>query len=80
MKLQINRVLAKDRQQILRLLTVNFAEPEDFPINVVGRIGFLYHLQIGLIDYEKLLYLSLMKFRDTLKVVAVYLRHTLTGN
>lgn len=38
--------------------TVYFAEPEDFPINVVGRVGFLDHLQIGLIDYEQLLYLS----------------------
>jgi hypothetical protein len=32
--------------------TVYFAEPEDFPVNVVGRIGFLDHLQIGLVDYE----------------------------
>jgi hypothetical protein len=38
--------------------TVFFAEPEDFPINVVGRIGFLDHLQIGLIDYEQQLYLG----------------------
>ena len=38
--------------------TVYFAEPEEFPINVVGRIGFLDHLQIGLIDYEQLLYLG----------------------
>jgi hypothetical protein len=38
--------------------TVYFAEPEDFPINVVGRIGFLDHLQIGLVDYEQLLYLG----------------------
>lgn len=37
---------------------VYFAEPEEFPINVVGRVGFLDHLQIGLIDYEQLLYLS----------------------
>jgi len=37
---------------------VYFAELEDFPINVVGRIGFLDHLQIGLVDYEQLLYLG----------------------
>ena len=37
---------------------VYFAEPEDFPVNVVGRIGFLDHLQIGLVDYEQLLYLG----------------------
>lgn len=38
--------------------TVFFAEPENFPINVVGRIGFLDHLQVGLVDYEQLLYLG----------------------
>lgn len=38
--------------------TVYFAEPEDFPVNVVGRVGFLDHLQIGLVDYEQQLYLS----------------------
>ena len=38
--------------------TVFFAAPEDFPINVVGRIGFLDHLQVGLVDYEQLLYLG----------------------
>ena len=38
--------------------TVFFAEPEDFPVNVVGRIGFLDHLRVGLIDYEQLLYLD----------------------
>jgi hypothetical protein len=38
--------------------TVYFAEPEDFPINVVGRIGFLDHPQVGLVDYEQLLYLG----------------------
>ena len=38
--------------------TVYFAEPEDFPVNVVGRIGFLDHLQIGLVDYERQLYLG----------------------
>lgn len=38
--------------------TVYFAEPEEFPINVVGRVGFLDYLQIGLVDYEQQLYLS----------------------
>jgi len=38
--------------------TVYFAEPEDFPVNVVGRIGFLDHLRAGLVDYEQLLYLG----------------------
>ncbi len=38
--------------------TVFFAEPEDFPINVVGRVGFLDHLRIGLVDYEQQLYLG----------------------
>jgi hypothetical protein len=38
--------------------TIYFAEPEDFPVNVVGRTGFLDHLQIGLVDYEQLLYLG----------------------
>src|SRR5436853_2655945 len=37
---------------------VYFAEPENFPVNVVGRIGFLDHLQIGLVDYEQLLYIG----------------------
>jgi hypothetical protein len=37
---------------------IYFAEPDDFPINVVGRIGFLDHLQVGLVDYEQLLYLN----------------------
>lgn len=37
---------------------VYFAESQGFPINVVGRIGFLDRLRIGLIDYEQELYLS----------------------
>jgi hypothetical protein len=37
---------------------VYFAEQENFPVNVVGRIGFLDHLQVGLVDYEQLLYLG----------------------
>jgi len=37
---------------------VYFAEDEDFPVNVVGRRGFLDRLRVGLMDYEQLLYLS----------------------
>lgn len=37
---------------------VFFAEPEDFPVNVVGRFGFLNRLRFGLVDYEQLLYLA----------------------
>ena len=37
---------------------VQFAEPEDFQVNVVGRVGFLDRLRIGLVDYEQLLYLG----------------------
>jgi hypothetical protein len=37
---------------------IYFAESEEFPINVVGRVGFLDHLQLGLVDYEQALYLS----------------------
>jgi len=38
--------------------TVYFAEPGAFPVNVIGRTGFLDHLQICLVDYEQLLYLG----------------------
>jgi hypothetical protein len=38
--------------------TVYFAEDEFFPVNVVGRVGFLDRLRIGLVDYEQMLYLS----------------------
>lgn len=38
--------------------TVYFADDENFPVNVVGRIGFLDRLRIGLVDYEQLLYLN----------------------
>jgi hypothetical protein len=38
---------------------VYFAEPETFRINVVGRVGFLDRLQVGIVDYERLLYLGL---------------------
>jgi hypothetical protein len=37
---------------------VYFAEMENFPVNVVGRVRFLDHLQFGLVDYEQLLYLG----------------------
>lgn len=37
---------------------VYFAEDEGFPINVVGRVGFLDRLRLALTDYEHLLYLS----------------------
>jgi hypothetical protein len=35
---------------------VYFAESESFGLNVLGRIGFLDHLRLGLVDYEQLLY------------------------
>jgi len=38
--------------------TVYFAQDEYFPVNVLGRIGFLDRLQIGLIDYEQLLFID----------------------
>jgi hypothetical protein len=38
---------------------VYFAEMEAFALNVVGRAGFLDRLQIGIVDYEQLLYLGL---------------------
>ena len=38
---------------------VYFAEPEAFSMNVVGRVGFLDRLQLGIVDYEQLLYLGL---------------------
>jgi predicted aspartyl protease len=37
---------------------VYFAEDEAFPVNVVGRVGFLDRLRFALTDYEQLLYLS----------------------
>lgn len=37
---------------------VYFAEDETFPVNVVGRRGFLDRLRAGLVDYEQLLYLG----------------------
>lgn len=38
---------------------VYFAQDEDFPVNVVGRAGFLNFLKIGLVDYEQTLYVNL---------------------
>ncbi|HJQ24557.1 MAG TPA: hypothetical protein VKA60_11630 [Blastocatellia bacterium] len=38
---------------------VYFAEMEAFSLNVVGRAGFLDRLQIGVVDYDQLLYLGL---------------------
>lgn len=38
--------------------TVYFAKDKDFPVSVVGRVGFLDRLKIGLVDYAKTLYLS----------------------
>jgi hypothetical protein len=37
---------------------VYFAGHDDFPINVVGRLGFLDRLRVGIVDYEEILYLS----------------------
>ncbi len=37
---------------------VYFAADENFPVSVVGRIGFLDRLQIGLIDYTQNLFLN----------------------
>ena len=38
--------------------TVYFVTDELFPVSVLGRIGFLDRLQIGLIDYEQLLFID----------------------
>lgn len=38
--------------------SVYFAQDESFPVNVLGRIGFLDRLKIGLVDYEQFLYLN----------------------
>jgi len=38
--------------------TVYFAEPEDFPVSVVGRLGFLDHIRLGLVDYDQVMYLA----------------------
>jgi hypothetical protein len=38
---------------------VYFARDEVFVPNVLGRVGFLDHLRVGLVDYERLLYCGL---------------------
>lgn len=46
---------------VLRLewqATIYFAEPDNFPINVVGRLGFLDHIRLGLVDYDQVMYLA----------------------
>lgn len=35
-----------------------FAADENFPVNFVGRVGFLDRLRVGLVDYEQTLYFS----------------------
>jgi hypothetical protein len=37
---------------------VYFAEDQYFPVNVVGRAGFLDRLKIAPVDYEQMLYLD----------------------
>jgi len=37
---------------------VFFAADESFPVNVVGRVGFLDRLRVGVGDYDQLLYLA----------------------
>lgn len=37
---------------------VYFAEDNSFPVNVVGRVGFLDRLRVGVVDYEQLLYIA----------------------
>ena len=36
-----------------------FARDEIFVPNVLGRVGFLDHLRVGIVDYERLLYCGL---------------------
>ncbi len=38
--------------------TIYFAQDESFPVNVVGRAGFLNFLKISLVDYEQLFYVT----------------------
>ncbi len=40
------------------MTTVYFVTDEGFRVSVLGRIGFLDRLQIGLIDYEQLLFID----------------------
>jgi hypothetical protein len=44
--------------QLEWLAEIYFAEDEGFPVNVVGRVGFLDRLRLALTDYEQLLYLG----------------------
>ena len=37
---------------------VYFAADDGFPVNVVGRVGFLDRLRVGVVDYEQLLYFA----------------------
>lgn len=39
--------------------TAYFAESESFSLNILGRVGFLDHLRVGLVDYEQLVYCGL---------------------
>lgn len=38
--------------------TVYFATDENFPVNVLGRTGWLDRVRLGLVDYDSRLYLS----------------------
>lgn len=40
------------------IATVYFAADENFPINALGRVGWLDRVRLGLIDYDSRLYLS----------------------
>lgn len=36
-----------------------FAESESFGLNILGRVGFLDHLRLGIVDYEQILFCGL---------------------
>ena len=38
---------------------IYFAESESFSLNILGRIGFLDHIRLGIVDYEQLLFCGL---------------------
>ncbi len=40
------------------MTTVYFVTDEEFRVSVLGRIGFLDHFQIGLIEYEQFLFID----------------------
>lgn len=44
--------------QIEFTCVVYFAEDREFEKNVVGRVGFLDRLRVGIVDYERTIYLS----------------------